>query len=816
MLDNYLKIAIRNLLRHKGFAVINITSLTLGMTCCFLILLFVRNELSYDTFHKKYDRIYRISYNPLFAGLPQALAVIPPPASPLLPGYFPEIETSARMYRRSASIETLSEGNVGRKKFEEENFFFADPAIANVFTFSFLEGNPKTALRDNFMVVITDEMAEKYFGGQSALGKTLLFGGSQPMKVSGVVKAFPDHSHLKFGFIANYETMFALETPAARKNLTQNWIISHSWTYVLLKPNQNPASVNAKFPQFLLTHAPKQFSKDIDFHLQPMRDFHLRSSEANTPEPLGSITYLYVFSAVAFITLLIACINFINLSTARSLKRAKEVGMRKVLGAEKRQLIGQFIGESFLLSMAAFMLSLGLIQLLLPVLNQLTGKHLTLANLFGDNLLMLMFFGIFLLTSLLAGSYPAFFVSAFQPLATLKGNFSSIKAKGGMLRQALVVAQFAASIALIAGAMVALRQLHFMHNQPLGFAKDYIVTAPLYSNNLNNIFVQPNDSLYRKIKTFQNLLKQNPNVVEVTLSSQALGQGSTRRGIVPEGFTPEDNKFIACLAVDYNFLKAYDMKLLTGRDFSEAFETDRTSAFIITETGARSFGWKTPEAAIGKTVNREGKEGKIIGVIRDFHAESLQMPLEGVLLDIDIPQLSLFSFKINAQNIPQTLRFLEQQWTQFFPEKAFAYEFLDQAIARLYESDQRLGHTIGYFAILVVLISCLGLYGLVSLVAQQKIKEIGIRKVLGASTSQIVVLLSRSFLKLVLIAFVIATPIAWYVMNQWLQDFAYRIDIGWWVFALSGVLALAIALLTVSFQAIKAALANPVKSLQTE
>jgi len=490
--------------------------------------------------------------------------------------------------------------------------------------------------------------------------------------------------------------------------------------------------------------------------------------------------------------------------------------MRKVLGADRKQLIGQFLGESFLLSLTAFVLSLMLIQVLLPVMNQLTGKQLTIANLLGDSVLILLFVGIFLLTSLLAGSYPAFFVSAFQPIATLKGNFASAKARGGVLRQALVVVQFAASIALMTAAIIAFRQLHFMRNQPLGFEKDYIITAPLYSQNLNNIFVPPNDSLYQKIRTFRNVLKQNPNVAEVTLSSQALGQGSTRRGVVPEGFTQEDNKFIACLAVDYNFLKTYNMQLLAGRDFSEAFETDRTSAFIITETGARSFGWKTPEAAIGKTIDREGKQGKIIGVVRDFHAESLQQPLEGVLLDIDLPQLSLFSVKINAQNVPQTLGLVEKHWSEFFPEKAFEYTFLDQAIARQYESDQRLSNVIGYFAGLIVLISYLGLYGLISLVAQQKIREIGIRKVLGASVSQLVLLLSRDFLKLMLISFVIAVPLAWYFMNQWLQRFAHRVDIPWWIFALSGMLAVLIAQATVSFQAIRAVLMNPVKSLRSE
>jgi putative ABC transport system permease protein len=816
MLYNYLKIALRNLRLHKSFAFINITGLTLGMTCCFLILMFVRHEFSYDRFHEKFDRIYRVTYMPKFAGLATALVVLPPPASPLMPGYFPEIETSARMYRRSASLEATDSPGAERRKFEEQDFLFADSTILNIFSFQFLQGNPATALQDNFTVIITDEMAQKYFGTTDALGKTLLFGGSQPMKVSAVVKEFPDNSHLKFSFIANYPTMFALENQAARENLTQNWVISHSWTYVLLKPDQNPAAVNAKFPKFLLTHAPKQFSKDIEYRLQPMRDFHLRSSLGGEPEPTGSITFLYVFMGVACITLLIACINFVNLSTARSLKRAKEVGMRKVLGAVKQQLIGQFLGESFLMSLGAFVLSLVLIQLCLPLMNAVTDKHLTLSYLLQDPLLVLVFISIFLVTSFLAGGYPAFFVSAFQPIATLKGNFASLKARGGFIRQTLVVIQFAASIGLVTAAIIAFRQLHFMRNQPLGFAKDHIITAPLFSNNLNNIFVEPDDSLYQKLRTFRNVLLQNPAVEDVTLSDQPLGQGSVRRGVVPEGFTQEDNKFISCVGVDYNFLKTYNIRLLAGRDFSENYPTDKSEAFIINETGARSFGWQKPADALGKTINREGKKGKIVGVIKDIHTETLSQPLSGVLLDIDISHLNVFSVKIDARNVPQTLGFIEKKWTEFFPEKAFQYDFLDVSIGRLYQSDQRLSTIIGYFAGLVILISCMGLYGLIALVAQQKVKEIGIRKVLGASVTQLVVLLSKDFLRLVGIAFVIAVPLAWYAMNQWLQGFAYRIDISWWIFALAGLLALLIAQLTVSYQAIKASLANPVQSLRSE
>jgi putative ABC transport system permease protein len=821
MLRNYLIIAVRNLLRHKVFSFINIMGLTIGMACCFLILLFVQHEYSYDTFHTQADRIYRVTYNPKFAGLPQAVATTPPPAAPLLKEAFPEIAEAARMYQRNVSIKVVRESGAEEEKYEEERFFFADSSIVNIFTFQFLKGDPTKALRDPFGVVITDEIARKYFGADwskqgSVLGQTLLFEGKHPLRVTGVVKAFPENSHIHFNFLSSYQTMFALESPAARENLPQNWVITHSYTYVLLKPGQHPEAVNARFPAFLLQHAPKRLSKDIVYQLQPLKDIHLRSNLLMEVEPVGSLTYVYVFLGIAFLTLLIACINFINLSTARSLKRAREVGMRKVLGAEKRQLIGQFLGESFLMSGLAFGLSLLLMLLLLPTLNELTQKHLTIGHLLNSPLLMAAFVGVFLLTGALAGSYPAFFVSRFQPVETLKGSFTSGKAKGGMLRQSLVVLQFAASIALIIGAVTTYRQLQFLRNQPMGFQKDYIVTASLLSNNLTNLFTEPSDSAYLRLKTFANTLKQHPDVESVTLSNAEPGQGVARRGIVPEGFTAENNLFISCLAVDYDFIETYGLKVLAGRNFSPAFETDRQAGFIINETGAKSFGWNTPQEAIGKNVDREGKKGKIVGVIRDFHNQSLRDPMTGLLMDVDIPVLNVFSIRIRSARMPETLAFLGRQWNSFFPDKVFDYQFLDQRISQLYEREQRLGKVIGYFASLAIVISCLGLYGLVSLVVGQRTKEIGIRKVLGASAGNIVYLLSGNFALLVGISFLLAVPLAWWGASRWLQDFAYRINISWWIFAVSGVLVLLVALLTVSIQAIRAALANPVKSLRTE
>ncbi|WP_338875150.1 ABC transporter permease [Spirosoma sp. SC4-14] len=814
MFTNYLKIAWRNLLRQTGFSLINIVGLTVGLTCCFLILLFVRHELSYDTFQQKFDRIYRITYLPKFAGLEQPLALTPPPVSPLLRANFSEIETSARVFQSPATVEVVGRGRP--IKYDEERFFFADSSLLAIFSFRFLQGDPHKALNDKFTVIITDKVAHKYFGNQNPIGKTMLYEGQHPLTVTGVVEEFPDNSHIRIDLLANYETMFATESESARQNLPQNWIISHGYTYVLLRPGKLPETVNARFPQFLLTHANKQFAKDIVYKLEPMGNFHLRSDAQEGPEPNGSITYLYVFIGIALMTLLIACINFVNLSTARSLKRAKEVGIRKVLGSEKQQLMAQFLGESMLLSVIALSLSFVLIGALLPVLNDLTGKHITVRYFLSDGWLILFFVGVAMLTGLLSGSYPAFFVSRFQPIATLKGSFVSGKAKGGMVRQLLLGVQFVASIALIIGTLVSFLQLRYMQNQPMGFDKEFIITANTLNAKITNVFADRSDSTYQRLRTFRDILLKNPHIRTVTLSNRQMVAGAIRRNVVPEGHQPDENLFIGTVAVDHNFAKTYGLKLVAGRDFSEAYPTDKTDAFLINETGVNQFGWKSPAQAIGKTVNLEGRQGKIVGVLKDFHNQSLQAPIESLLLTVDQPMLSIFSIKLGAENKAETIAAIRQEWDHFFPEKGFAFDFLDQRLAQLYERELRLSKLIGYFAGLAILISCLGLYGLVSLVTQQKTKEIGIRKVLGASVPDIVQLLSRDFVILVLIALFIASPIAWWAMNKWLADFAYRIELSWWMFALSGLLALSVTVLTVSFQSIKAALVNPVSSLRSE
>jgi putative ABC transport system permease protein len=813
MFRNYLVIAIRQFKKGKAFSLINVLGLAVGMTCCFLIMIFVRDEMSFDRNQKKFDRIYRIVYLPKFAGLPKGLPVLSPAASPLLKDYFPGIETSARLFQRTATIDQ------GVQKMEETRFFFADSTLLDIFTINFLEGDPRQALRNPFGVLLSASTARKYFGNAPALGKSLRLDGRYALLVTGVFADFPDNSHIHIDIMANYQTMFATISPEASDILPRNWIISHSYTYVLLKPNQNPARIDAGFPGFLTAHVPKAFAKDIEYHLQPLKDIHLRSDLLAEVEPVGNITQVYIFIAIALATLLIAGINFVNLSTARSLRRAKEVGMRKVLGAEKILLIGQFLAESLLLSLLAFFFSVLLLIAFLPLFNDLTDKHFTLVNIFSDGWLCLEFGAVFLVTGLLAGIYPAFFISAFEPISSLKGEFAGGRGRGGFLRKSLLVFQFSASVGLMIATLVIFRQLQYIRTRPLGFEKEQTLTIAYKVWNINAIFAAPNDSIYNRLEAFRENLLTNPGIKEVTLSDQAPGQGVVRKSLVPEGFTQKDNLFAMDMKVDYNFIPTYKMQMAAGRNFSRAYGSDKDHGFIINETAVKRYHWKTPEGAIGRRIqllDRDIKEGTVIGVVKDFHAESLFQPIDALVMDIDDRALNVFSIKMRSDQINKTIASVHKSWDTWFPEKDFQYDFLDKGLNDQYQKEEKLGTTIGYFAGLAVFVSCLGLLGLIALVARQRNREIGIRKVLGASAGGIVALLSKDFILLIALSILISSPLAWWAMHLWLAHFAYSVGVSWWVVALSAGGMVLIALLTLCIQAIKAAFANPLRSLRSE
>lgn len=789
------------------------------MACCFLILLFLKHEFSYDQFHEKANNLYRLNYGADFATEGMVIASCPPPITPLLVDNFPEVEKAARMYRRQVSISTKDVSGNALNKYEVQRQYFADSTILELLTFDFVQGNPETALDAPASIIITEEMATQFFGTTDALGKTLFLEDVYPFSVTGVVREFPETSHMQFDMIAPYPDMFNTAPEqtrtAMRQNLNSNWVISHSYTYVLLKDGANPENVDKAFPEFLNKFGNPQVREGQNFTLMPIQDIHLHSTAGGEPTPTANLRFLYIFLAIGFITLLIASINFVNFSTAGSLSRAREVGVRKVLGAGKGTLVGQFLGESLMVSFIAFLFSLSLVKFGVPYLSDLTNREISFA--FSDNWLLITgFFVIFVLTGLLAGSYPAFFVTRFKPVTILRGKGLSNIPRGAMLRKVLITVQFIACIALIAGTIGIYKQLEYLRAQPMGFDSDQVLNVPLFSQNLNSIFGGVDGDIRQKMNSFEEELLKDPKVKAVTLSNNIPGSGGVRRNITGDSITQEDNLFLMNVAVDYDFVETYGLEIIAGRGFDKEFGTDHQNAFILNESAVSTMRWPSPEAAIGGKVNREGKQGTVIGVVKDFHTTSLHQEINPLVLDVSAAVFNVFSMKISSSDVPATLKFIESTWDQFFPQKVFEYTFLDETIQNMYQAENRLGRMIGYFAFLAILISCFGLYGLVAYAAVQKTKEIGIRKVLGASVPSILAMLSKEFVFLILVSGFIALPLAWYGFQEWLTGYPYNVGVGWWLIVLPLLAVLGIAMITISYQTIRAATANPVEALQYE
>lgn len=791
MIRNYLKTALRNLWKHRAFSFINIMGLTVGMTACFLIFLYVQFELSYDAFNTKADRIYRVVTD---IKTPSEVIKASGPAwavPPNLKEEFPEIEAFVRISNNSLLVRK------GDIKFQEENAAFADSAFFQVFDIKLLQGNPRKALTDQMSVVLSQTTAKKYFGNSNPVGQTLLLTGDGiPATVTGLMQDMPENSQVKAGMLVSMTTRTIRFNP----DLDKQWGSYGSVAYLLLKPGTNAKALQAKFPAFIEKRNGKQ-EKESQMYatllLEPLSDVYLYS----TRDGNGNINNVYIFSIIAVFILLIACINFINLTTARSTERAKEVGIRKVVGAGKAQLTRQFIGESVIISVIACLLTLGLAALLLPVFNQLAGKQVS-AGIFSN----WQYLGMLLLAALgigfLAGIYPALVLSAFKPIIVLKGRFAT-GARGILLRKGLVVAQFSISISLIIGTLVVYRQMNFMRNRDLGFNKEQTLIIDTNGDPGKDAFKQALTSL--------------PAVKSVSLSSSVPGTGNP--GAYSEIENSKGDLQVANLDlyfVDFDYIKQYDMKIVAGRAFSRDFLTDTTQAMVINETAVKLFGYTSPQQAIGRRFKQWGREGKIIGVIKDFHFRSLQQDIKPLTMRIEPGGSNLVSVKISTANLPATLAAIENKWKTTIPNRPYSYTFLDEIFDRQYRAEERFGKLFFNFAVLAIFISCLGLLGLAAYSTLQRTKEIGIRKVMGASVSGIVNLLSKDFLKLVIISFFIAAPAAWYFMNQWIQGFAYRTPIAWWIFVVAGIAALVIALATISFQAIKAAVTSPVKSLRSE
>jgi putative ABC transport system permease protein len=809
MIKNYLKIAWRNLVKNKVFSFINIAGLATGLACFTLIALYVVDEMSYDRYNEKASRTYRVDSDIRMGGTEQKLAVCSDPMGATLKNDYPQVEQYTRIYA-SDGPKRIKKGNVF---ITEQNVANADSTFFDVFTLPAISGNTKTALNEPNTVVVTETMAQKYFGSMDVVGKTIETNenGSTLYKVMAVIKDMPRNSH------------FILDLIFSMDNVDYEWgnYLSHNFqTYIVLQKGTSPKEFSNNFSQVIEKYIMPQakqvmqitsisdFEKSgnkLEYSLMPLLDIHLRSDKIAELGANSSMQYVYIFSAVAIFILLIACINFMNLSTARSSSRAKEVGIRKVLGTEKKALIRQFLTESILTAIIALAISLLIAWLALPFFNDISGKSLALTQLFRGSFL-LFFLLLPLAVGLLAGSYPAFFLSSFQPIMVLKGKFNA-GIKRSYLRSSLVVFQFATSIFLIIGTIVVYKQLHYIQTKKLGFNKDQV------------LIINGTGALREKGNAFMNEVLKTKGVVNGTFSGYLPVSSSSRSDntFSKEAVMDSKNGFnMQTWTIDENYIGTMGMEIVKGRNFSKDFGNDST-AMIINESTAGLLGYNDP---LGKKIFSNDGKGvmtayTIIGVVKNFHYESLRQNIYPLSFTLGRSRWAT-SFKISTSDIYGLVKQVETIWKSMVPAMPFSYRFLDDAFDNMYRAEQRIGKVAMSFAVLAILIASLGLFGLVTYMSEQRRKEIGVRKVLGASVSNIVSMLSKDFLKLVLIAAVVAFPVAWWFMHQWLQDFAYRIDIGWWIFGVAGVIALLIAILTVSFQAIKAAIANPVKSLRTE
>lgn len=792
MFKNYLKIAWRNLWRNKVFSFINVMGLTIGLTACFFIFLYVHFELSYDKFHSKGDRIYRVICDIKTPSEMIKSGSTPWTFGPNMQHDFPEVEAFTRLNRANLLVKK------GNLSFQEEHSMFADSSIFRVFDFKLIYGNPATALRDVNAVVLSKTAAKKYFGNTDPVGQTVqLTGELVPVTVTGVMEDMPQNSLIKADMLVSMSFLVS-----RNPRLDDSWGNFGATTFLLLKPNTDAAALAAKFPDFIERHNGDERRKAKMLYtvlLQPLEQIYLHSDRSSFEN--GSITNVYIFSVIAIFVLFIACINFINLTTARSVERAKEIGVRKVVGATRAELIRQFIGECVLLCLMAFVFTIILFAVLLPSFNLLAGKTIStglFANAWYIGALLAAAIGI----GLLAGVYPALVLSSFKPVTVLKGRFST-GTRGIFLRKGLVVTQFAISIALITGTIVVYLQMHYIHSKDLGFNKDQVLVIDTHGDPAKH--------------TFRTSIEDIPKVNSVTISSGIPG-GETN-GAYSEIQNKQGDMQVANLdlySVDYNFLQQYKMKIVAGRGFSRDYGSDSAHALVINEAAAKLFGYATPDEAIGRGYRQWGHEGTIIGVVKDFHFRSLQQDIKPLTIRMEPQDCEVVSVNVAPGDLSGTIAAIERKWKTLIPNRPFSYYFLDEFFDRQYRAEERFGKLFFDFALLAIIISCLGLLGLASYSAIQRTREIGIRKVMGASVTDIVNLLSKEFLKLVLISFVIATPVAWYFMHKWLQEFAYRISIGWWVFAVSGIIAGIIAIGTISYQALKAALADPVKSMRAE
>lgn len=799
MLRNYIKITLRTIKRHKAYSFINVAGLAIGMACCILIVNYIAYESSYDRFHDNSDRIYRINTILEFGGRGGKLASTNHPIGDYLEDNYSEVINSAK-FRRYMYGQTLVEFE--EKKFFENRIYYAQNSVFDIFTFPMIIGNPKTALIAPHSVVLTESYAKKYFSEEEPIGKILRLDNREDYKVTGVIRDIPGNTHFPINMLLSFESFYV-----SNPRLKGNWLGDFEiHTFVLLKEDYDYKELEKKLPAIVeknMGNILKAIGGKVEYSIQPLTDIHLHSDLQNEPSGQSDIAYIYAFSAIALFILLIACINFMNLSTARSAKRAQEVGMRKVLGANKKKLVYQFLGESLILSSFAFIIATGLAELALPMIRSLTALELSIF--FTDvPIFVVVSVGFVFIVGIIAGSYPAFFLSAFKPVSVLKGGVKTGPANF-RIRSILVVFQFAVSVFLIIGTIVVFNQISYMKNRNLGFDKENIVYIQILD-----------DSIQFSTETIKRELVKIPGVVRASATSHIPSHGAMHNAFVPEGFSLEESQMMGRISGDFDFLETFGIELIAGRNFSPEFSTDIKESILINETTAKKIGWDDP---IGKRISElleKATPRTVVGVVKDFHTDSLHNPLASVLINYDPDDYSYIAVRLSPENIPRTMELLGKKWKELAPTGMFDYTFLDASLDALYRTEERLGKIFTYFSILAILIACLGLFGLASFTAEQKTKEIGIRKVLGAPVSGIVLLLSKEFTKWVIAANIFSWPIAYFVMNKWLQNFAYRTSIELWSFFLAAAMAIMIALITICYQSLRAALANPIDSLRYE
>jgi putative ABC transport system permease protein len=803
MFRHYLKTALRNLRKQKGYSLLNISGLALGMACTILVVFCIHHELSFDRFHANADSIFRVTMEGVAGGNAVNMAITPNPMPQSLLSRYPEVQSAARI-RRSGTVPVKH----ADREFIESGIAYADPGLFEVFTFPLIRGDAKTALERPYTVVLTEHAAKKYFGTEDPIGKFLKFDNRADFSVTGVIKDVPHQSHLRFDLLCSLETDYA-ENPGSR----DDWFGSYSgFTYIRLDRPQAREPLEGKLPGLMdeaMGNALKAQKVSIRIRLQPLTDIHLRSKLRFEFGPNGDFLNIYIFAAIAVVILTIASVNFMNLATARSARRAREVGMRKVVGACRRELIGQFLAESISASLIALITALIFVRLALPLFKSISGIDLTLGP--GQLAWLIpMSFGLALFVGLAAGSYPAFYLSAFQPARTLKGGPGGSEAGSGnaAFRRFLVVGQFVLSILMISGTRTIGDQIRYMKNKDMGFEKDQVLAIRT-----------SDEKILQTLDQVKSRLKEVPGVLEVSATTFVPGQGQSVNPVVPEGSPENATVGYREVLADADYVRTLGMEIVKGRDFSKDMISDSKDSILINETAVRETGWDDP---IGKTMKIATRKAfqysikTVIGVVRDFHYSSLRNRIEPLYISNEMRDLSALAVKVEADETVRIVGELKKAWETISPGELFNFFFVDELFDAQYRSEERLNRIFSTFSLIAIAIACLGLFGLASYMAERRKKEVGIRKVLGATNGEMVGLLSRDFLKLVGLAALVAWPIAYFAMNAWLREFAYRTPIRPWPFIFSGLAALAIAFLTVSFQAVRAAWANPADSLKYE